>query len=174
FTPGRPGPPEYVGGHEPTGYYAMGVKNHPNSKAVLLPMNVGKLYYQLGYEQHKNIVLDAIDYVFPEAGQLVGRNAHPRGGVVLQPSRLNIPETFEKKGTGGMIVPLARVVGFRRAAYFEPVKVRDIDFSVRCDFKPSRVWSMTNESSVDFRWEDGAVHFRVAELGAFEGVVSER
>src|SRR5690606_4591077 len=62
FTPGRPGPPEKIGGHEPTGFYAVGIKKHARSKAILLPANLGKLYYLHGYEQHKNILLDLIDY----------------------------------------------------------------------------------------------------------------
>lgn len=174
LTPGRPGPPEKVGGHEPTGYFAMGVKNHPQSKAVLLPMNVGKLYYLHGYEQHKNIVLDAIDYIFPEAGQLVRTDAHPRVEVILQHFRKNTPENFGRKDADGMIVHLVNITGFSGSTYFEPLEVRDINFSIRSDFKPSRVWTMTNEKKVDFRWEDGAVHFTVEELGEFEGVVVER
>jgi hypothetical protein len=70
LSKGRPGPPEMIGGHEPTGYYAMGVRNHPRSKAVLLPMNIGRLYYLQGYKQHKNILLDVIDYVFAETGRM--------------------------------------------------------------------------------------------------------
>lgn len=174
FTPGRPGPPEKVGGHEPTGYFAMGVKNHPKSKAVLLPMNVGKLYYLHGYEQHKNIVLDAIDHIFPEAGELIRTDAHPRVEVILQHYRLNIPENFERKDTDGMIVHLVNVTGFSGGTYFEPLPVRDINFSVKCDFMPARVWSMTNESDIRFRWEDGVVHFTLPEPGAFEGVVIEK
>jgi hypothetical protein len=174
LTPGRPGPPENIGGHEPTGYFAMGVKNHPKSKAVLLPMNVGKLYYLHGYEQHKNIVLDAIDHVFPEAGQMVRTDAHPRVEVILQHFRLNIPENYGRQETDGMIVHLVNLTGFSGNTYFEPLTVRTINFSIRSDFEPSRVWSMTNERSVDFRWEDGAVHFTLPELGAFEGVVIER
>jgi hypothetical protein len=63
LTPGRPGPPEIIGGHEPTGYFAMSIKNHNKSKGVMLPINLGRLYYLHGYEQHKNILLDVIDYV---------------------------------------------------------------------------------------------------------------
>ena len=174
LTPGRPGPPEKIGGHEPTGYYAMGVKNHPRSKAVLLPMNVGRLYYLHGYEEHKNIVLDAIDYVFPEAGDMVRTDAHPRVEVIVQDYRLNIPENFDRKDTDGMIVHLVNLTGFSGNTYFEPLKVRDIDFSIRCDFRPSRVWSMMNEKSIGFRWEGGAVRFTLPLLGAYDGVVIER
>jgi hypothetical protein len=174
YTPGRPGPPEKIGGHEPTGYYAMGVKNHPQSKAVLLPMNVGKLYYLHGYEQHKNIVLDAIDYVFPEAGEMVRTDAHPRVEVILQRFRLNIPENFEREDTDGMIVHLVNLTGFSGNTYFEPLTVRDVNFSIRCDFQPSRVWSMMNEKDLVFGWEDGAVHFTVPELEEYEGVVIEK
>ncbi|MDH5603328.1 MAG: family 10 glycosylhydrolase, partial [Cyclobacteriaceae bacterium] len=71
YTPGRPGPPEKIGGHEPSGYFAIGIKNQGKGNAALLPANIGRLYYIHGYEQHKNIMLDLIDKLFPEAGDLI-------------------------------------------------------------------------------------------------------
>jgi hypothetical protein len=55
---GRPGPPELIGGHDPMGYFGMSVKNFGTSKNVILPLNLGKLYYLHGYEQNKNLFLD--------------------------------------------------------------------------------------------------------------------
>ena len=40
---GRPGPPEIIGGHDPIGYFALGIKNHAKSKAVLMPVNIGRI-----------------------------------------------------------------------------------------------------------------------------------
>jgi hypothetical protein len=42
LSKGRPGPPEKIGGHEPTGYHALAIKDHPGAKAAILPINLGK------------------------------------------------------------------------------------------------------------------------------------
>jgi hypothetical protein len=34
---GRPGPPEIIGGHDPTGYYALAIKNHPIAERHFSP-----------------------------------------------------------------------------------------------------------------------------------------
>jgi hypothetical protein len=47
LSKGRPGPPEIVGGHEPTGYYAACVKHYGKGKTLLIPANIGRLYYNL-------------------------------------------------------------------------------------------------------------------------------
>lgn len=174
LTPGRPGPPEKIGGHESTGYFAMGVKGHPDSKAVLLPINLGRLYYIHGYEQHKNILLDAIDHVFPEAGNLIQTNAHPRVEVILQHFRRNVPENLGATDTGGMILHLVNLTGFSGNTYFDPLPVYNTAYTIRCDFQPSAVWSMVTEKPVDFSWTEGELKLTVEELGAFDGVVVER
>lgn len=174
LTPGRPGPPEKIGGHEPTGYYAMGVKDHPNSKAVLLPMNLGRLYYIHGYEQHKNILLDAIDHILPDAGDLIRTDAHPRVEVILQHFRHNIPENLGATDTDGMILHLVNLTGFSGNTYFNPLPVHNTAFTIRCDFQPSKVWSMATEQPVNFDWKDGRLKLTVEEIGQFEGIVIER
>jgi hypothetical protein len=174
FTPGRPGPPEIIGGHEPTEYFAVGIKNHPVSKAVLLPGSLGKLYYLHGYKQHKNILLDLIHHIFPEAEDLMQTNAHDRVEVILQNYALNLPENLGKKSDEGMILHLVNLTGFSGNTYFEPLPVRDIDFTIKSDFKPSRIWMMIGEKPVDFSWEDGRIKFKIERLDRFEGVVIEK
>lgn len=174
LTPGRPGPPEIIGGHETTGYFAMGVKNHPSSRAVTLPVNLGRLYYIHGYKEHKNILLDAIDYVCPEVNKLIQTDAHERVEVILQHFVRNIPQNVNSDKTDGMILHLVNVTGFSGNTYFNPLPVYNTSFEIRTGFRPSAVWSMMNQRPVDFTYEDGSLKFRVAELGQFEGIVVER
>jgi|GEM_PF-479648 len=96
---GRPGPPEIIGGHEPTGYFAMGVKNHGKARAIILPENIGRLYYMQGYQEHKNILLDVIDYIFPAAGQQIKTNAPARVETILQEFALR-PHDRQTRGSG--------------------------------------------------------------------------
>lgn len=174
FTPGRPGPPEIIGGHEPTGYFAMGIKNYEKSKGILLPMNLGKLYYLHGYEQHKNILLDVIDFVFPEVHQLIETNAHERVEVILQKFVRNVPENLKTNTTDGMILHLVNLTGFSGNTYFRPLPVYDINFDIESEFKPSRMFSMVNNKPISFTWDDGRISFTLEKLGQFDGVVIEK
>ncbi len=171
LTKGRPGPPEIIGGHDPSGFYAMGVRQHPRSKGIILPLNLGKLYYLHGYEQHKNILLDAIDYALPEAGQLVQTNAPARVEVILQAYTRNTPENLAKQTPDGLILHLVNLTGFSGNTYFEPLPVHDLSFRIKCDFKPSRLLSMVGERPVDFSWKDGFLEFTLSKLNSFEGIV---
>ncbi|WP_373522775.1 family 10 glycosylhydrolase [Aquiflexum sp.] len=174
FTPGIPGPPEIIGGHEATSFYAVGIKNHNQSNAVLMPINLGKLYYLHGYEQHKNILLDLIDHVFPEVDQLVRTNAHPRLEVILQQYAQNKPENFGKDVNDGVILHLVNLTGFSGNTYFNPLPVFDTEFNILTEFKPKRIWSMVSEKDIPFTFDEGRVLFKVDKLGEFDGIVMER
>ncbi len=174
YTPGRPGPPEIIGGHEPNGYNALGLKNHPSSKAAILPINLGKLYFLHGYEQHKNILLDVIDHLSPEVNQLVQTNAPARVEVILQEYIRNTPENISKARSEGMILHLVNLTGFSGNTYFTPLPIYDIELRIKSDFKPSKVFGMVNNKRIDFTWSNGIVKFSVDELGQFEGIVLEK
>jgi hypothetical protein len=171
---GRPGPPEKIGGHDPTGYYAMAVKNHAQSKTAILPVNIGRLYYLMGYEQHKNILLDAIDYLFPEAGEIIQTNAHPRVETVLQKYTLNTPANITISRVDGMILHLVNLTGFGGTSYFEPLTVSNLEFNIKSDFQPTNVFSLINEEQLDFCWKDGFVSFEIEELGQYAAIVIEK
>jgi hypothetical protein len=171
YTPGRPGPPEKIGGHEPTGYRAVAVKNHSASKAVLMPINLGRLYYIHGYEEHKQILLDIINYLEPNINDLLTTNAHPRVEAVLQKYVENTPENFGRKEEDGFILHLVNITGFSGNTFFEPLKVNDLEFRVRCEVKPSNVFTMVGSDPVDYRWNDGYLQLKVEELAQYEGVV---
>jgi len=171
LTPGRPGPPEIIGGHEPTGKYALGVKKHDHGKAVLMPINLGRLYYIHGYEQHKNILLDVIDYVYPEVGELIQTNAPPRVEVILQEFAENKPENLNFTTSDGMMLHLVNLTGFSGNTYFDPLPVHNVSFSIKSDFKPSRIFSMNGGKQIDFKWESDRIEFSLDKLGEYEGIV---
>ncbi len=174
LSKGRPGPPEIIGGHEPTGYFAMGLKQHPRSKAVILPINLGRLYYLHGYEEHKNILLDVIDAVYPEVTQPLQTNAHERVEVILKEYVKNIPENKDKKSPDGMILHLVNLTGFSGNTYFEPLPLSNLSFKIQTSFKPSKVFSMVNKQPIVYTWKNGFLEFKLNKLLDFEGVVIDK
>jgi hypothetical protein len=171
---GRPGPPEIIGGHEPTGYYAMGMKNYGKAKNVILPGNIGKLYYLHGYEQHKNILLDLIDHIFPQAGDLLQTNAPARVETILQHYKKNIPRNNNKETNDGMILHLINLSGFSGNTYFDPLPVFDISFRIRPGFKPASVFTLADHLTVPFTWKDGILSFNLSKLADFESVIIDK
>ncbi len=174
LSKGRPGPPEIIGGHEPTGYFAMGLKQHPRSKAVILPVNVGRLYYLHGYEEHKNIVLDVIDSVYPEANQLLQTNAHERVEVILKEYIKNVPQNKAKKSADGLILHLVNITGFSGNTYFEPLPVSNLSFKIQIDYKPSKIFSMVSKQPIAYTWKNGYLEFKLNKLDDFEGIVIDK
>ena len=173
---GRPGPPEMIGGHDKTGYFALGIKNTLSGKNVLMPMNIGKMYYQYGYEQHKQLVLDALQNIYSEAFTEILTNAHPRVELVLQDFMLNnkgvtIDTPFR---SAGHILHLINMTGFSGNTYFSPSEQRDINFRLKMDFKLSRVWTMQGGKSLPFEYANGQLQFSLPQLMDFEGIVFER
>ncbi|TKT88578.1 alpha-amylase family protein [Dyadobacter frigoris] len=171
---GRPGPPEIIGGHDPIGYFALGIKKHPKSKAVLMPINIGRLYYMHGYEEHKNILLDVINYIYPEATQTIQTDAPARIETILQKYSKNIPGVNSISKENGMILHLVNLTGFSGNTYFPPLSVYQMKFKVKSDFKPAKVFSMTSGKPVIFTWKEGFLEFKVDKLEAFDGIVIDK
>lgn len=171
YTPGRPGPPEKIGGHEPTGYQAVGIKHHGNARAVVLPANLGRLYYIHGYEQHKNLLLDIIDYLLPDAYDLLSTDAHPRVEAVLQNYLANTPANYGASGSDGMILHLINLTGFSGNTFFEPVPVHALNFRIRCDFQPSSVFIPGSDTQPSYDWTEGYLTLQLVSLGQYAAVV---
>ncbi|MCE6992876.1 alpha-amylase family protein [Dyadobacter sp. CY323] len=170
---GRPGPPEIIGGHDPTGYYAMGIKDHPKSKAIILPINLGKIYYMHGYQEHKNLLLDAIKYVLPDADQLVQTNAPARVETILKEFTRNTVSNHDKQSNDGLILHLVNLTGFSGTTYFEPIPLTKLKFKVRSEKKPKKVFSLASGQPIRFTWKDSLVDLELAELNGYDGIVME-
>jgi len=171
LTPGRPGPPEIIGGHEPTGYYGIGIKKHSKGQAVHVPLNIGKLYYLHGYEQHKNILLDLIERVAPEVDDLVITNAPERVEVVLQKYIQNIGSNVGKSEAEGLALHLINLTGFSGNTYFNPLPVYDLNFSIACEKKPSKVFSLMKGKQLDFKWKEARLEITLDRLNQADGII---
>jgi hypothetical protein len=171
ITPGRPGPPERIGGHAHTGYHALGVKNYAKSKAALIPGNIGRLYYVHGYEQNKNVILDVLEYVHPGIFEQVITNAHPRVEVVVQQYRENLPQNLDRADQDGAIVHLVNLTGFSGNTYFEPLAINNVRLDIQTGFEPSEVFSLKTGHPLTFRAQNGRVQFEIDELKEYDGIV---
>ena len=172
---GRPGPPEIIGGHDHTGIYALGLKRYGSSWNAILPVNLGKLYYLPGYEQHKNIILDVIHQLLPSEKALLHTTVHPRVETILQEFDFNDQTTYGKLfKSRGLILHLVNLTGFSGNTYFTPLPGNQIKFSIQSTFKPSKVWGMNKKNALPFIYKNGRVEFTLPKLESYEAVVMER
>ncbi|CAG5072231.1 hypothetical protein DYBT9623_04085 [Dyadobacter sp. CECT 9623] len=170
---GRPGPPEIIGGHDATGSYAMAIKNHEKSKAVILPINLGKIYYMHGYQEHKNILLDVIDHILPESKHTIQTNAPARVETILKEFTKNNVSNSEKQTSDGMILHLINLTGFSGNTYFEPLPLYALKFGIESSKKPRKVFSLSTGKAIKFAWKSGITNLEIAELAGFDGIVME-
>ncbi|MEJ1236646.1 alpha-amylase family protein [Chryseolinea sp. T2] len=173
YTPGRPGPPEIIGGHARTKHHLLGLKKNGSASAVLIPANLGRLYYVLGYQQYKNILLDVIDVLDVSISSSIITNAPSRVEVITQEFTTNIPQHLQWSDSDGVIVHLVNLTGYSNT-YFEPLTVEDISFRLRTDFKPSSIRTMTTDRPIEFTWSDGTLQFTVPRLTDYEAVIVMR
>jgi hypothetical protein len=170
---GRPGPPEIIGGHDPTDYYAMGIKHHKNSKAVIIPANLGKLYYMHGYQEHKNILRDVISYVLPTASETLQTNAPARVETILKSYTKNTLANTNKKESDGLILHLINLTGFSGNTYFEPLPVHKLKFTIKSEQRPKKVFCLSTGKAIKYSWKNGFIDFELTKLEEFEAVVMD-
>ncbi|HLO43239.1 MAG TPA: hypothetical protein VK175_02825 [Leadbetterella sp.] len=168
---GRPGPPELIGGHDPLGYFGMSMKDFGTSKNVILPLNLGKLYYLHGYEQNKNLLLDIIQYLNNQVFDELKTNAHPRVEMILKEFKYNVENN--KKETDGKILHLINLTGFSGNTFFEPLPVHQIQVSIKSERIPKKAFYLTSKKPIPFSIKNGELAFTVVRLENYEAVVFE-
>lgn len=161
---GRPGPPEIIGGHDSTGFYAAASKKYGNGTAMLVPVNIGKLYFIHGYEQYKNIVLDLIGQLYPSAFDQLKTNAHERVEIVVK-------NFGNHEGT---IVHIINITGFSGNTYFKPLPVSNISIQWQSGWKPRKAYLLSTKKPLAFQYSKGAVSVTLPTLNEFESIVFEK
>ena len=162
LSKGRPGPPEIIGGHEFTGYYAAASKKYEQGTAMILPANIGKLYFIHGYEQYKNIILDLINELYPAVFQQLKTNAHERIEIIAKNLK-----------TGGAILHFINITGFSGNTYFKPLTVLGIKFQLQTGWKPSKAFLLSTKKPLAFTYVNGVISATLPTLNDFESIVFE-
>lgn len=176
LSKGRPGPPEMIGGHEPTGYFAAGVYNYKNTAQVLLPWNIGRMYYQYGYEQHKFLFLNLLKHIYPPVDRQLITNAPARVEIIPQEFMYNnegitIHSPFK---SAGHIIHLINLTGFSGNTYFSPLNINDISLKLAINYRPKKVWNLMDGKTIKFNYADGYVRCSLPQMGEYAAVVVER
>ncbi len=166
---GREGPPEMIGGHVPTGWYGMSILDKNAAKTVYIPWEIGRMYHQYGFFAHRDIFLDVIDYINPEIMQGFKTNAPPQVEITLNKFKYNSDpsDSYDK-----YIINLINLSGFNGRSYFEPLEIADIQFEIKVDTKPKKVYCLKSGKTIKFEG-DTIIEFTLDNLQEIEAIIIE-
>ncbi|MDR6553949.1 family 10 glycosylhydrolase [Paenibacillus qinlingensis] len=158
--PSTYGPPERAFGHRIIEQTA-GALIAANSKgrAIVIPWQAGTLYYQHGFADHKNVVLDLLEHAADQCWKLA----------------TNVPSCvevfFHRLDQGTYLLHLLNLSGFNGITYHEPIPVYGIELSLRELGECQSAENLVTKSKVDYRNTDQSVTLRIAELKDFASIV---
>jgi hypothetical protein len=163
ITPAVYGPPERVGydGNDRSDYRGAGTVDRDGSERTYLPWEVGQLYYEHGYESHKNAVLDLVDNVLDDQPSPLTTDA---------PSTVEI--FFDGVDTEVYLFQLLNLSGFNGTTYFDPVPVEEITTTLRGLGDPTAISSLTG-GRFEHATIDGDLQLRSRDLDLYDAIEIE-
>jgi hypothetical protein len=157
--PSMYGPPEFV--HiDATDTDVPGLVTMERGKGRMawIPWDAGALYYRHSLTGHRLLLRDVVRELLGDRTQVV-TNAHPLVEV-----------TWMKQGTRRLL-HMINVSGHSSTAYFEPVEMRNLRFSVLGTYSGARALRSAEAPSVTRR--NGRSEFVVSQLKDYEVVILE-
>lgn len=133
------GPPERCFGHKDTESCMVAVHERKN---IYIPWNIGGLYYKLGYEEFKGIMLDVMKHVRPLPAVW----------------ETNVPEMVEmflaECGPSLYMLQMINMTGYNGMTFFKPYDMENL--SIRFTrLQPVSVEEMTEDGLVPVEYKDG-------------------
>ncbi len=118
INPARFGPPERCGGYTISDRFGIGIRNCSKGRIISIPWEIGNLYQKYGYEDHKNILLDLLDYT-TDKNYILTTNA-PMDTEIF----------FNKYDNGDYILQILNLSGYNGSTFYQPNPIYDIDISI--------------------------------------------
>lgn len=133
------GPPERCFGHMATEDYMMGIAGGKN---LYVPWNIGTLYYKLGYDVFKKLLLDAMKYVRP----------------LPEAFETNVPEMVElflaECAPDTYMFQMINMTGWNGMTFFEPYAMENLHVRFK-ELNPISVMEMTADGLKPAVYENG-------------------
>ncbi len=154
IPPSMYGPPEFV--HvdwKDTSDPGLVMKSIGQGKVAWLPWDVGGNYYRQSSEAHSRLLSDLIDTMLPDGRQLKS-NAHPLVEI-----------TFMRQ-KDRHLMQFINLSGHSDTAYFNPVRMTNIEISVKGNFHSAR--AVRSGQSITVANNNGYAQFTLPVLEEYE------
>ncbi len=154
----RFGPPERVGGHQKNGDFGMGWYNKDSHVSIYIPWEIGHLYYQHGFEDHKRIITDLIDCLL-------------KGSEVLTTDAPENVEIFlNKYDERNYLLQLLNRSGFNGTTYHEANVIEKINVRIK-GRAIKHVFSLVGKNAVSYEMHDDILKIKVDKLKNYEALI---
>lgn len=151
MAPGIYGPVEIAGGTQPGKWCGMGVKRDGKRINVLLPWQLGTLYERNGFQEHRDILVDALALVGCDS---IATNAH------------DMVEIFLDGCQGGRLLQLVNLTGYNGTSVHRPIPMQQVSVTVPCEGAATATDLRTGKS-LPVTVKDGALTVTFPELSNF-------
>ncbi len=156
-NPANFGPPERCFGHRVSG--CPGVIVADGGKTISLTWNPGRLYYKHGFEDHKNLLLDLIDYYCPEAR-------------ACQTNAPNSVELFyDRCGPDELLLQFINLSGFNGTTVGNHLRLHGLTATIPLAAAPAGVSSLTTAAAPEWTYRAGLLTIMLNPLEAYEALV---
>ena len=113
-------------------------------KNVYIPWNIGTLYYKLGYDEFKKLMLDVMKYV-RELPEVFDTNVPEMVEMFLAECA---PDTY--------MLQMINMTGYNGMTFFKPHDLENLQIRFK-NLKPVSVEEMTADGLVPVEYQDGMV-----------------
>ena len=161
INPARFGPPERCGGYTVSEFKGASVRDY-KGKIVSIPWEIGDLYYRYGYEDHKNILFDLLDYTI-DKNYILSTNAP-----------LDVEVFLNKYENGDYILQLLNLTGFNGTTYYEPNPVQDINISIHDMDGNFTISCLDDVEPVNFELQNGKLNISIKKLDSFKAFIIKK
>ncbi len=154
IPPSMYGPPEFV--HidwKDTTDPGLVMKTIGTGKVAWLPWDIGRLYYRQSSQAHSGLMGDLIDTMLP-AGRQLKSNAHPLVEITFMRQR------------DRRLVQFINLSGHSDTAYFNPVRMTNIEVSLKGEFRSAH--AVKSRQNVTVANNNGYTQFTLPTLDEYE------
>jgi hypothetical protein len=117
-----------------------------------------------GYTEHKNILLDLLQYLDADVADIIYTDAPERVEMIPKLYIKNTAGNRTDSNYDGMLLHCINITGFSGNSFFHPLPVHNIRFTLNTPFKPGKVYTLTDNKPLAFTWQNG-------KLTAYSGSV---
>lgn len=165
------GPPEKCYGHKEAGFYGAGIRTAGSAGVIHLPWQPGFLYQRYGYEAHKKVLTDLIDFTIK------------RDKILQTDLPMNVEvffNAFEDRNTVGKettkqkhILQFVNLSGYNGMTFFKPYRITNSQVVLTGLDRPERIYSLVGGNEIAFRSEGGNIMIPLDDLDRYEALIIE-
>ncbi|MCY1103719.1 family 10 glycosylhydrolase [Shouchella clausii] len=162
ILPSTFGPPERAYNHKLSEFHGAGIAHTEYGANAYLTWQPGTLYYQHGYEDHKQLfdrILNQLEY-----------------RSILKADAPGSVEMFiNRTAKGQYVVQLLNLSGFNGVTYMEPIPIGPIQIELHLEDVPTNIIHLNSKKAIAFEADSShsTITFQVDQLQRYDAYVIE-